>query len=39
MPEPIPDHPVNVAKALLTSPPRRDEEWKYIKEHEARKGK
>ena len=28
MPEPIPDTPENVAKALVTQPPKR--EWSYL---------
>ncbi len=30
MPPPIPDTPENVAKAILFSPPKRDEEWEYL---------
>lgn len=29
MPEPIPDTPDNIARALLTSPPRDPDEWRY----------
>ena len=29
MPESIPDTPENVAKALLTTPPKKQTEWKY----------
>ena len=29
MPEPIPDTPDNIARALLTSPPREPDEWRY----------
>ncbi len=32
MPEPIPDTPENVARALLTTPPKKESEWKYQKE-------
>ena len=32
MPEPIPDTPENVAKALLTTPPKKEEDWEYMKE-------
>ena len=32
MPEPIPDTPENIAKALLTTPPKKDSEWEYPKE-------
>ena len=31
MPEPIPDTPENVAKALLTTPPKKEDEWEYKK--------
>ncbi|WP_420443107.1 hypothetical protein [Candidatus Poriferisodalis sp.] len=29
LPEPIPDTPENVAKALMSSPPRKPDEWRY----------
>ena len=32
IPEPIPDTPENVAKALLTTPPKKESEWRYDKE-------
>ncbi len=32
MPEPIPDTPENVARALMTSPPRKPDEWEYLRE-------
>ena len=31
MPEPIPDTAENIAKAILTTPPKKVHEWKYIK--------
>ncbi len=31
MPEPIPDTPEAVARALMTSPPRKPGEWEYLK--------
>ena len=34
MPEPIPDTPENVARALLTTPPKDDGDWDYLKERE-----
>ena len=34
MPEPIPDTPENVARALLNTPPKRREEWDYLRERE-----
>ncbi len=30
MPEPIPDTLENVVRTLLTSPPKRKAEWKYL---------
>ena len=32
MPEPIPDTPENIARALLTTPPKKDGDWDYLKE-------
>ena len=34
MPEPIPDTPENVMDAVVTTPPRKRSEWKFIQEHE-----
>lgn len=34
MPEPIPDTLENIAKAVLSTPPKNEEEWKYLKEAE-----
>ena len=31
MPEPIPDTPENIMQAILTTPPKRDDEWEYLK--------
>ena len=30
-PEQIPDTPENVAWAILTTPPKKDDEWEYMK--------
>ena len=30
MPAPIPDTPENVARALLTTPPKDDGDWDYL---------
>lgn len=38
MPEPIPDTPENIAKAILTTPPKKRSEWKFIQEQEAKHG-
>lgn len=35
MPEPIPDTWENVAKALLDTPPKKRDEWEYLKEEES----
>ncbi|MCY4393605.1 MAG: hypothetical protein OXC10_00500 [Rhodospirillaceae bacterium] len=32
MPDPIPDTPENIMRALLETPPKRDDEWDYLKE-------
>ena len=32
MPEPIPDTPENIARALLTTPPKKRDEWDYLKD-------
>ena len=33
-PAPIPDTPENVARALLTTPPKDDGGWDYLKDRE-----
>ena len=32
MPEQIPDTPENVMRALVNSPPRKPDEWKFMQE-------
>ena len=32
LPELIPDTPENVARALLTTPPKAEHEWKYLRD-------
>ena len=32
MPESIPDTPENIARALLTTPPKKEDEWDYLKD-------
>ena len=32
MPDPIPDTPQNVARALMTTKPKADSEWQYLKD-------
>ena len=31
LPDPIPDTPENVAKAILTTPPKDPKAWKFLK--------
>ena len=31
VPDPIPDSRENVLRTLVTAPPRRDDEWDYLK--------
>ena len=33
MPEPIPDTPENIARILMTTPPKKEDEWEYLREH------
>lgn len=35
LPEPIPDSPENIARAILATPPRKREDWKHVREREA----
>lgn len=32
MPEPIPDTPENIMKAILRTPPRKRENWRFVRE-------
>ena len=34
MPELIPDTPENIARALLTTPPKKEDEWDYLKDRQ-----
>ncbi len=34
MPPPIPDTPENVARAILFSPPKPEQEWEYLHSQE-----
>ncbi len=34
MPEPIPDTAENIAKAILSTPPKKTHEWKFIRHFE-----
>ena len=36
MPERIPDTPENIARALLGTPPKKEEDWRYIKDFRER---
>ena len=31
LPEPVPDTPKNIMRAVLATPPKRDDEWRYLK--------
>ncbi len=35
MPDPIPDTPENVMKAIVETPPKRADEWRYLKDERA----
>lgn len=39
MPNPIPDTPENVARALLSAPPKRPAEWDYLRKPGRTDGK
>ena len=32
MPEPIPDTPENIARAIVTTPPKKRDEWRFLKD-------
>lgn len=32
MPEPIPDAPENIMRAVLNTPPKSDDEWRYLQD-------
>ena len=36
MPEPIPDTSENIMRALLATPPEREDEWEYLRRAEGR---
>ncbi len=35
LPAPIPDTPENIAKAILATPPKKQNEWRHIRERDA----
>ena len=35
MPEPIDDTPENVARIILNTPPKKREEWRFLREFKA----
>ena len=37
MPPPIPDTPENIARAIVTTPPKKPGEWRYLKLWKARR--
>ena len=38
-PEPIPDSPENIARALMAGPPKAEDDWEYLKKHRNRNKK
>ena len=30
LPEPIPDSPENIMRAIVSTPPKADDEWRYL---------
>ena len=36
MPEPIPDTPENIMRAFLKTPPRKNAEWKFMRDRQER---
>ena len=38
LPDPIPDTPENIARAILSTPPKKREDWKHVQEREANSG-
>ena len=35
MPEPIPDTPENIARAMLETPPKKTEDWRHVRDRES----
>ena len=35
LPDPIPDTPENIARAIVTTPPKNKDEWRYLQDDEA----
>ena len=38
LPDPIPDTPENIAKAILATPPKKRQEWQHDQKREAKSG-
>ena len=36
MPESIPDTPENIASAILGTPPKKEDDWRYLRDHRER---
>lgn len=34
-PDPIPDTPENIARALVTSPPKQKDQWRYLQDDDG----
>ena len=35
MPEPIPDTAENIAKAILSTPPKKPQDWKFMQDYKG----
>ncbi len=35
LPEPVDNSPENVMRAILATPPKRDDEWRYMRKADA----
>ncbi|MCQ3806363.1 MAG: hypothetical protein OXB92_07930 [Acidimicrobiaceae bacterium] len=35
MPEPIPDTPVNIMCIIVNTPPKTDDEWRYLQDSDG----
>ncbi|MDE2655630.1 MAG: hypothetical protein OXI71_17685 [Gemmatimonadota bacterium] len=38
LPDPIPDTPENIARAILSTPPKKRDDWQHVQEREANSG-
>ena len=35
MPDPIPDTPENVMRAIVNTPPKSEDEWRYLQDEDS----